>query len=579
MRVRNWASLVALTLWSWTSLVTPLAHAETPEQANTIGRRLGAIDQASTFIELLKNTDQTKNLLFATNATTTVFVPTNKAFEGLDAKKRAALLDPANKHYLERVLTYHALHKQRIDRYILTQVGLVKNGEGQFLTVRRDGDGHVTVDGAKVSEYDLVCSNGVVHFIDQVLEPVEYDLFESLERDGRFTVLCQLIKRSGLTKLFQNRHDLYTIFAPTDDAFAQLPAGTVEMLMSPEKLDLLSDVIRAHIVSTVRTVEKIPGEMPLGTPGLNVYNEYGQELVYRLLDGQPTIDGVSIVEADQVARNGFFHVVDRPLTTKRDSIITVLERQGNYNQFLSLVREAGLYDLLGQFREQVTVFAPMDEAFQTDAMKVALSELKRPSSRERLRGLLQRHIVNGRILMTNAIGYRRFNSRLNARVDLTRAGEERAVQGVEIVETDLLARNGVVHGIAGLIPEDMEQPDQDQTWMNFRKFITQTIDQGSALYSAGKFQDATEYYARRGYEFKARYEPNLYRFYKINADKVLNDDVRRNRHYDFASTTWVQRNKFLELQRQLEQKQPLQIDELELGRSMGRELAASKPQP
>jgi transforming growth factor-beta-induced protein len=539
--------------------------AETPEEATTIGRKLDGIEKASTFLKLLKDTDAAKNLLFSTNGTTTVFVPTNQAFEKLPKERLAALTDPANKQYLERVLTYHAAHKTRIDRYVLRRIGFLRSGLGQFLKVAPDRTGDViTVDGAAIEEYDLACSNGVIHFIDAVLDPIELDLFEYLEKDGRFTVFTKLIKRSGQTKLFQNRHDVYTVFAPTDEAFASLPKGTVDALLQPEKLDLLSDVIKTHIAAGTKTLRKIPDVPPLGTPGFDVVNEYGQELVYRSADGRGTIDNVNIVTADLVTRNGFVHVLDRPLTPKRDSIITALERNGGFVEFLELARDAGVYDVLGQFQTQVTVFAPTDAALRSDTLKERLKMLKSPDNRERLRSLLSRHVISGRILTTNAIDYQRFTSQNDARVDLVREGTMRTIQGVRIVETDILARNGVAHGIDGFISEDMEAPDTDQTWQNYAGYIKDTIRGGSDLYNAGKYQDATDYYARRGYELKVRFGGNITRFYGINAADILNNDLPRNRDYDFANTAWSQRNKFLELQRQLETKSPLQIDEIEL---------------
>ena len=63
---------------------------------------------------------------------------------------------------------------------------------------------------------------------------------------------------------------------------------------------------------------------------------------------------------------------------------------------------------------------------------------------------------------------------------------------------------------------------------------------------------------------KARFAGNIGRFYGIKVPDILNNDVLRNRDYDFATTAWSQRNKFLELQRLLETKTPLQIDEIEL---------------
>ena len=540
-------------------------RAETPEEATTIGRKLGGIEKASTFLKLLKDTDAAKNLLFSTNGTTTVFVPTNRAFEKLPKERLAALTDPANKQYLERVLTYHAAHNTRIDRYVLRRIGFLLSGLGQFLNVTPDRTGDViTVDGATIEEYDLACSNGVVHFIDTVLDPIELDLFEYLEKDGRFTVLTKLIKRSGQTKLFQNRHDVYTVFAPTDEAFARLPKGTVDALLQPEKLDLLSDVIKTHISAGTNTVRKIPDVQPLGTPGFDVVNQYGQELIYRSVGGRRTIDNVNIITADLVTRNGFVHVLDRPLTPKRDSIITALERNGGFSEFLALARDAGVYDVLGQFQKQVTVFVPTDEVLKSDSLKERIKTLRSPANRERLRTVLLRHVISGRILTTNSIDYQRFTSEIAARVDLVREGAKRTIQGVQIVETDILARNGVAHGIAGFISEDMEAPDADQTWQNFVGYIKETIRVGSELYTAGKYQEATDYYARRGYELKARFAGNFIRFYGIDAGGILNNDAQRNRDYDFAATAWSQRNKFLELQRRLETKIPLQIDEIEL---------------
>ena len=86
----------------------------------------------------------------------------------------------------------------------------------------------------------------------------------------------------------------------------------------------------------------------------------------------------------------------------------------------------------------------------------------------------------------------------------------------------------------------------------------------SLMASAVMGQKTSDYYARRGYEFKARFAGNISRFYGINSLSILNNDVLRNRDYDFATTAWSQRNKFLELQRQVETKSPLQIDEIEL---------------
>lgn len=554
--VRNQSLSLALIALCGTTFL----QAESPEEENTIGRRLESSPQASTFIKLLKDTDKSKNLLFDPGQTLTVFVPTNAAFEKLDAETREAIFSPGNKHWRERVLAYHAVHGSRVDQYILSKVGLIRNGVGQYLRVGKGENASLTIDDVPVNETDFICSNGVVHFIDDVLAPVEPDLFETLEADGRFTILSQLLKRSGLTKLLQNRHKNYTVFAPTDDAFSTLPKGTIERLMAPENLDLLNEVILAHIVDGTQAVTKIPGFSPLGTEGIDVRNQYGQELTFRKRGDLLTIDGVALTETDGVARNGIYHVIARPISAKRQSLITTLEDEGNYGIFLDLLSQAGLLDLLGQFDDQVTVFAPVDEAFAEGQNKELLERLRQDESKEALRGFLFRHLVDGRIPLTNAVAFQRFNTNLKARVDVLRDGDKRWVQGVEIVETDLLARNGIAHGIRGLIPATMELPDSDQDTVSYLSFVEETLIEGSTLVDNLKLKEATDYYAARGYEFLARYRETLKSRSQIDAASCLTGLRGRNEAYEFSLTAWRQRNNFRNLLRELEKVRRTEFD-------------------
>ncbi|NNC88653.1 MAG: fasciclin domain-containing protein [Akkermansiaceae bacterium] len=570
--MKHTTNRLALLIGGAALLATGVLRAESPQDENSIGRRLEGLEQASTFVTLLKNTDTSKHLLFSPKSTLTVFVPTNKAFDKLSDERRAALFDPANKHWLERVLAYHAVHGSSIDRYVLSRVGLVKNGVNQNLKVSGATIDDLHIDGIPITEADFTCSNGVVHFIDEVIEPVELDLFESIEQDGRFTVLSKLLKRSGLTKLLQNRHSKYTVFAPTDEAFKALPKGTVETLLAPQNLDLLSDVLRTHIVAETVTVGKIPGEaFPLGTRGSRVVNQYGQELVYRANAGARTIDGVPIASYDHLARNGIFHVIDRPLLPKRDSIRATLEQKGDYTIFLALMEIAGRLDTLDQFNITVTVFAPTDEALRREGFADRLDSLRSVEGGEMLRGILGRHIIDHRrLLLTNAIAFQRFESSLDQRLDIRRDGEERTVQGIPIVETDLIAANGIVHGIDGIIPNDMEAVDSDQNWRSIRRYLLETLTAGSRLYGEGRFEAATDYYEARSFEFQARFGASLESFYGVKAASLLYKNAARNRHYDFANTAWDQRNGFRDVLRGLEKARALLIDEDDPMMTVGR---------
>jgi uncharacterized surface protein with fasciclin (FAS1) repeats len=321
-------------------------------------------------------------------------------------------------------------------------------------------------------------------------------------------------------------------------------------------------VIRTHIVEGARTVGKVDRVQPLGTPGSVIVNQYGQNLIFRDLETSVTIDDRKIIERDRVTRNGFLHVIDRPLMPKRESLVDRMRKTGQFEMFLSLCKKGGVYDLLGQFNNQITVFAPVDDVFKQDAAKQLAAELQQPENVEKLRGILLRHFVRRSILTTNSISFRRFTSSLDARIDLDRDGDKRTVQGIDIVLTDLLARNGVAHGIKGIIPAGMEPVDRDQNWQTYRDFVNETLARGSQLYTEGKLREATDYYARRNYEFRARYGTELKRLYGIDAGSPLTSDQGRNFRYDFAETAWRQREGFRNLLRSIEGKQPLLIDEI-----------------
>jgi uncharacterized surface protein with fasciclin (FAS1) repeats len=99
----------------------------------------------------------------------TVFAPTNAAFEALPAGALDELLEPANKKQLGGVLTYHVVPGQ-LKAADLSDGQKLETVNGETLTVRVSGE-EVTVGGAKVVQPDVQASNGVVHVIDEVLQP------------------------------------------------------------------------------------------------------------------------------------------------------------------------------------------------------------------------------------------------------------------------------------------------------------------------------------------------------------------------------------------------------------------------
>lgn len=99
----------------------------------------------------------------------TVFAPTDEAFEKLPAGTLEALLKPENKEKLTAILTYHVVP----NKLMASEVANMDSAEtvnGQSLTISKNGD-EVMVDNARIVQTDIICSNGVIHVIDNVVQP------------------------------------------------------------------------------------------------------------------------------------------------------------------------------------------------------------------------------------------------------------------------------------------------------------------------------------------------------------------------------------------------------------------------
>ena len=122
---------------------------------------------------------------------------------------------------------------------------------------------------------------------------------------GTFTTLVAAVKAAGLAETLQGPGP-FTVFAPTDAAFAKLPAGTVEALLADK--EKLSGILTYHVVSgkvLAGDIVKADGATP------NTVNGLPLDIVVR--DGKVFVNGTQVVTADIVASNGVIHVIDTVL--------------------------------------------------------------------------------------------------------------------------------------------------------------------------------------------------------------------------------------------------------------------------
>ncbi len=122
---------------------------------------------------------------------------------------------------------------------------------------------------------------------------------------GSFNTLAAALEAAGLVDTLK-ADGPYTVFAPTDEAFAKLPNGTVEMLLLPENKDQLVAILTYHVVAGKVTAAEVVTLNSAKTVN-------GSDVAIRVVDGTVFINDSRVVSADVGASNGVIHVVDTVL--------------------------------------------------------------------------------------------------------------------------------------------------------------------------------------------------------------------------------------------------------------------------
>jgi transforming growth factor-beta-induced protein len=135
------------------------------------------------------------------------------------------------------------------------------------------------------------------------------DIVDIAVADGRFTTLVAAVQAAGLVETLKGEGP-FTVFAPTDDAFAKLPEGTVESLLLPENLQTLTDILLYHVVAgKVMAADVITLDGQMADTALE-----GKQLAISIKDGNVYLnDTVQVIITDIETSNGVIHVIDAVL--------------------------------------------------------------------------------------------------------------------------------------------------------------------------------------------------------------------------------------------------------------------------
>ena len=372
----------------------------------------------------------------------TVFAPTDQAFTdaGIDLDSFSTDEEIAT---LADILTYHVvagsvLSTDLEDKTTTTAV----NGDSLAFAVDADG---VMVNDANVVSADVLASNGVVHVIDKVLMPpieIEPDIPTVAARTGVHTALVAALTQADLVTTLQGDGP-FTVFAPTDDAFA---AAGIDLTTfdTDEEIAALVDILLFHVYSGAVNAADV-------TDGLTVTMVNGDEATFTVsTDGTVMVGDATVTSADVIASNGVIHVIDEVLMPPADlgDIPTVAAGTEIHTSLVAAVVQAGLLETL-QSEGPFTLFAPTDEAFA--AAGIDLAALDTPEGKETLANILLYHVVPGKIMSADLTDGKSNVTTANGDLLLVYVSDVLGVMvgdGVAMVTlADVPASNGVIHVI------------------------------------------------------------------------------------------------------------------------------------
>ncbi len=263
------------------------------------------------------------------------------------------------------------------------------------------------------------------------------DIVDTAVSAGSFETLAKALKAAGMVEVLKGKGP-FTVFAPTDEAFAKLPEGALEGLL--KDLPKLRAILRYHVVPgrvTAADVIKLTSAKTV----------LGQSVT--ISHASPVkIDGALVTKTDIHCANGVIHVIDSVLMPK-DDVLDVAAKAGSFKTLLKAVEAAGLADTLrgeGPF----TVFAPTDAAFSKLPAGTLEGLLKDPA---RLKGILLYHVLPARKMAADVAGMDKAKTAQGQHVRID-ASDGVKVDGANVVKTDVPAANGVIHVIdAVLLPK------------------------------------------------------------------------------------------------------------------------------
>merc|ERR1711957_938707 len=325
-------------------------------------------------------------------------------------------------------------------------MGIVKTWEGENVNVS-DAGGVIKVDYAKVLTADVGASNGIVHVIDTVLMapslpplPTNADIVQVAERTADLSTLVAALTAGKLVATLEGKGP-FTVFAPTNEAFAKIPEATLTQLLG--NVQLLDQLLEYHVLSGEFSMREL-----MSTQLVDTLEK--EAVVVRSVGGKIMGNNADVVTADVGATNGVVHVIDKvlvppdfPLSPYPEDIVELAESQPDLSTLVAALvagKPTATLSGTGPF----TVFAPTNEAFA----KIPAADLQKLlANTKELDAILEYHVLAGKFNMRDLMAVRSAKTLEGDTVTVSGSGNVVNVNDAKVLKADLAATNGIVHVI------------------------------------------------------------------------------------------------------------------------------------
>jgi len=384
------------------------------------------------------------------DGTFTLFAPTDAAFVALPPGVADALLADDGE-MLDNILLGHALGSIVLAEDITGDMATsTLSGEEVTFTVNDDG---VFINEAQITMTNIEASNGVVHVIDMVLLPEPpfegSTVYEIIQNSDDHTTLVTAIDEAGLGDALSQAGP-FTVFAPTDQAFAVLGSDLDEILADE---DLLNTILTYHVAEGALTSGDLESGQAITTlegsdAVVSIFGSEEEPLIF--------IDEAKVVVADLIADNGVVHVIDVVLTPPPAFTVLDIINDSEDHTILAAALAASGLDVAVDGDGPYTVFAPNDEAFEALEDGVLDALLEDPTGD--LVDILYTHVLGGAILSGDLSDGQQATAFSGETLTVTIDGDNIFINESQVIAADLEADNGVLHVVDAIIlpSEEME---------------------------------------------------------------------------------------------------------------------------